>query len=140
MLRSILAFVAAIALLLAPVRAATVSSDGGTVLVSSGEAFVPLAGTTELAAGSRVMVRPGGTATISYDRCTVRVGSGLWLVQPAAPCAEGTVEIDFSNKMSGGALDPPPPLPPRFPWHVVVPPVALCVFVWCRGGDRPASP
>jgi hypothetical protein len=137
-----LAVASVVAALLGSAEAATVSSQGGTVLVSGGDAFVPLSGSTELAPGGRVMVRPGGAATISYGNCTVRVGSGLWLVQQAAPCAAGTTEIDFSTKMSGGALDPPPPLPaPRYDALVVGGAiVATCVFVWCRNNDKPASP
>src|SRR5262245_804993 len=100
---------------IAPSMAATVSNQTGTVLVSSnGGAYQPLAGSADLGPGSGVMVRPGGIATIAYDNCLVRVGSGFWTVQQAGPCTSGTTEIDFTtNKMSGGALDPPPPPPPR---------------------------
>jgi hypothetical protein len=137
----ILALASIVAALFGPAEAATVSGQGGTVLVSSGDAFVPLSGSTELAAGGRVMVRPGGTAIINYGNCTVRVGSGFWLVQEAAPCAPGTTEIDFSTKMSGGALDPPPPPPPRHDLLVIGGGiVATCVFIWCRHNDKPASP
>lgn len=141
--RRLVALVSAFALAFgsAGVEAATVSKQAGTVLVNTGNAFVPLSGSADLAPGSQVMVRPGGLATISYDNCTVRVGSGFWLVQEASPCAAGVTEIDFSTKMSGGALDPPPPPPPRYELLVlggVV--IATCVFIWCHNDDKPASP
>ena len=56
---------------------------------------------TELAPGSQVMVRPGALAMITYSTdCVVRVGSGLWVIQPAAPCAGGEREIDFTGRMN----------------------------------------
>jgi hypothetical protein len=92
-------------------KAATVSSQGGTVLVSSGEGFRALTGPAQLAAGNQVMVRPGGVATIAYGSdCLVRVGSGVWLVQAAAPCAPGTREIDFTGRMNQQPPADPPPV------------------------------
>src|SRR5262245_23639729 len=103
-------FLSAVALILpldpllgsVPARAATVTGQGGTVLVSRGEqGFVPLASAAELAAGGRVFVQPGGSATIVYaSGCSVRVGSGFWVVQEQAPCAPGTTEIDLTARMN----------------------------------------
>ena len=57
--------------------AATVSNEGGNVLVSTGEGFEPIASSKELPPGGRVMVKSGGQATIMYTaNCRVRVGSG----------------------------------------------------------------
>jgi hypothetical protein len=88
--------------------AATVNTVQGEVLVNSGNGFKPIAGTLgDLKPGSQVMVRPGGSATITYaSNCSVRVPSGVWAVQGAAPCVAGTDTIDFTARMNQGA--PPP--------------------------------
>jgi hypothetical protein len=93
-------------------NAATVSNQGGEVLVNRGQGFVPVAANAELAPGGQVLVQPGGLATIAYaSNCTVRVGSGVWAVQATAPCAQGTAEIDFTGRMNqagpGAGTDPP---------------------------------
>ncbi len=86
------------------VNAADVANQAGTVLVSTGEGFVPIAADAEVAPVAQVMVQPGGLAKITYsNNCVVRVGSGLWLVQKAAPCANGTSEIDFTGRMNQAA-------------------------------------
>ncbi len=89
-------------------NAATVSSIQGEVLVNTGTGFKPLASAPgDLTAGSQVMVRPGGAATITYaSNCSVRVPSGVWAVQASAPCSAGTDVIDFSTRMNQEA--PPP--------------------------------
>ena len=82
-------------------NAATVAKQTGDVLVSKGDGFAPMTRDTELAPGSQVMVRPGGLAMITYStNCLVRVGSGVWVVQPAAPCADGAREIDLTGRMN----------------------------------------
>ena len=125
--------------------AATVSNRGGDVLISKGQGFVPVSGYAELPAGAQVLVRPGGVATISYaSTCTVRVGSGVWLVQDKAPCTDGTTEIDFTTRMNQQA--PPPPagddVDPLLVGAAVVGGGVLlaCVVSWCQGDSRPASP
>ena len=140
------AAVAALLLGIPKVDAATVSPQIGTVLIGKDQGFVPISGSVELAPGGRIMVRPGGVATITYGgTCTVRVGSGFWLVQEAAPCTAGETEIDLTNRMAGGMLDPPPPQRPRRD-HLVLGGVivggaiAACVFWWCRDDDKPVSP
>lgn len=93
-------------------NAATVSKQNGAVFVNSGTGFVELKSPAEVAAGQQVLVQPGGRATIAYaGNCTVRVGSGVWLVQPNAPCSNGATEIDFTNRMNQ-ATPPGPPPPP----------------------------
>ncbi len=82
---------------------------------------------------------------ISYaSNCTVRVGSGVWLVQQQAPCANGTTEVDFTTRMNQQA-EPPPGggLDPNVEAGLVVGGAAVIatrVFWWCQHGDRPASP
>jgi hypothetical protein len=94
-------------------NAATVASVTGTVLISKGDGFAPLKSDTELPPGGQVLVRPDSVAMITYPSdCTVRVGAGVWQVQPKAPCANGTREIDFTGRMNDGLPEPvaaPPP-------------------------------
>jgi hypothetical protein len=138
--------------------AATVSTQGGTVLVSEGDGFVPISGQAKLAPGGRVMVRPGGVATIAYNAdCTVRVGSGVWLVQTAAPCKPGTTMIDFTGRMhqqppADPPADPPVDPPTEDPPGGLTPTTGLIIGGVVVGGivlgltlgqsseDRPASP
>jgi hypothetical protein len=127
----------------AAVEAAVVSNQGGTVLVSKGDGLVPLTANAEVAPGGRVVVQPGGLATITYaSNCTVRVGSGFWMVQQAAPCAEGTTEIDFTGRMNQqGPPAPQPGDPDQFVAGAIVIGGAIavsCAVWWCR--DNPASP
>ena len=141
------------AIAVGPCGAATVSNEGGTVLVSAGEGFEPITSSKELPPGGRVMVKSDGLATISYAaNCSVRVGAGLWLVQDKAPCREGTVLLDFTGRMNEGLGSlkdaPPEPPPPPLVRHdlfilggVVAGAVVACVVWWCRDDDdKPASP
>jgi len=131
--------------LVGAVQAATVSHQAGEVLIGKGTGFVPVTGSVDVAPGGQVMVRPGGLAAIYYPGCTVRIGSGFWVVQQIAPCPAGKSELDFTTRMSGGALDPPPPLQPRsHSWAVggviVGGAIAACVFWFCKDNDKPVSP
>src|SRR5689334_10104487 len=86
-----------------PLSAATVLNEGGAVLVSAGQGFEPLRSSKELAPGGQVMVKSGGLATIAYSaNCSVRVGSGLWMVQEKAPCREGSAVLDMTGRMNDG--------------------------------------
>ena len=68
-------------------HAATVSKQNGSVFINAGAGFVELKSAADVSAGQQVLVQPGGIASIAYaGNCTVRVGSGVWLVQPTAPC------------------------------------------------------
>src|SRR5262245_8617666 len=115
--RLLLAGLLSTAMAVSPLSAATVSNDGGAVLVSTGEGFEPIATSKELPPGGRVMVKPDGLSTIAYSAsCSVRVGSGLWLVQEKAPCREGTALLDFTGRMNeglGSIKDTPPEEPPH---------------------------
>jgi hypothetical protein len=83
-------------------------------------------------------------ATITYvGNCTVRVGSGFWLVQQSAPCADGATTIDFAERMNQEA---PPAEPPAIDPLVVggvIAAGALGVGVLLAtqsNDDPPASP
>ena len=55
-------------------------------LVNRGAGFSPVAGTTQLKPGDRIMVRKGGAARITYpDGCNVPV-RGIATVDPLSPC------------------------------------------------------
>jgi hypothetical protein len=146
------ALLAACAVLCLPyvANAATVANQGGTVLVSRGEGFAPIASDTDLAPGGQVMVKPGGLAKITYsNECAVRVGPGVWQVQPAAPCAKGTAEIDFTGRMNDGVVTGPtePAAAPAMggTWLLIGAAVVggglliACVADWCRS-SKSSSP
>jgi hypothetical protein len=104
-----IASLAACALLLVPclANAATVSGPSGAVFVSQGQGFLPLTATGEFPPGAQVMVKPGGYAQIAYaGNCIVKVGSGLWTVQPAAPCANGVTEVDLATDRMNQSAQP----------------------------------
>jgi hypothetical protein len=148
------ALLAACAVLCLPyiANAATVANHGGIVLVSRGEGFTPIANDTDVATGALVMVKPGGLAKITYSyECAVRVGPGVWQVQPAAPCAKGTAEIDFTGRMNDGMVTTPTePEPAPAPamggtWLLIGAAVVggglliACVADWCRS-SKSSSP
>jgi hypothetical protein len=146
------ALLAACAVLSLPyvANAAIVANQGGTVLVSKGEGFTPIANDTDLAPGAQVMVKPGGLAKIIYsNECAVRVGPGVWRVQPAAPCARGTREIDFTARMNDGVVtaptEPTPAPAPSGTWLLIGAAVVggglliACVADWCRS-SKSSSP
>jgi hypothetical protein len=135
-------------------NAAVVASVSGTVLVNGGDGFAPISSATELAPGGRVLVQPGSVAMITYPSdCVVRVGEGVWRVQPAAPCAQGTHEIDFTGRMNDGMgslkdnLPPPPPRDDRTGLLLGAAVVGfglglVCITEWCvdHHHHHPASP
>ena len=96
----------------------------------------------ELAPGQQVMVQPGGSAAIAYaGNCIVRVGSGVWHVQPVAPCANGATEIDFTGRMN---QETPPTEPtdvtPFVVGGVVVAGGVVAAVVLTQNKDKAASP
>jgi hypothetical protein len=146
------ALLAACAVLCLPyvANAATVANQGGTVLVSKGDGFTPVANDTDLPPGARVMVKPGGLAKITYsNECAVRVGPGVWQVQPSAPCAKGNAEIDFTGRMNDGVVtvptEPAPAPAMGGTWLLIGAAVVggglliACVADWCRS-SKSSSP
>ncbi len=91
-LRKLIAMAAGIALLSGQTSAATVSPDGGTVLISNGEGFLPITGDVEVSPGGQVMVQPGGMAHITYaGGCVIRVGPGqISAISETSPCNKNT--------------------------------------------------
>ena len=131
------------AILLGPLtaNAATVSKQIGAVLVNSGNGFISITSETEVAPGNQIMVPPGGLATITYaSNCAVRIGSGVWWVQAAAPCANGATVIDFTGRMNQEALPTPPPGIPPLVLGVVIVGGAIAIGVLANHADKPASP
>jgi hypothetical protein len=133
--------------------AATVASVTGTVLVSKGDGFAPITSATEIPAGGKVLVQPGGLAMITYPSdCAVRVGAGIWQVQPSAPCANGNHEVDFTGRMNDGMgpgpYSPPPPAEYDNSWlligggAVAIGLIVACAADWCTSNKHhhPASP
>lgn len=126
--------------------AATVEPIVGEVLVNQGDGFKPLPSSAsaniEQAAGSQIMVRPGGSALITYAaNCSLRVPSGIWVVKEASPCAEGTSLIDFTGRMNQEA--PPPDGDTTMlivGGLVVAGGVAAAIALSQDSGDNPASP
>jgi hypothetical protein len=122
--------------------AATVSKRSGGVLINKGSGFVMLGADAELAPGQQVMVQQGGSASILYaGNCVVRVGSGVWFVQPVAPCANGATEIDFTGRMNQEA---PPAEPtdvtPFVVGGVIVAGGVAAAIVLTQNKDKAASP
>ena len=131
------------AILLGPLSAdaATVSKQSGAVLINTGSGFSPILSDAELAPGHQIMVQPGGLASITYaNNCVVRVGSGIWLVQAAPPCANGATEIDFTTRMNQ-ATDPTPPpaVPPLLLFGGVAAGTAALIILLNQKG-KSASP
>ncbi len=103
----VLTAVAAVFACTLPASSATINTVQGEVLINQGDGFQPLKSAADLKAGSQVMVRPGGSATITYaSTCSVKVPSGIWAVQSAPPCEAGTNLVDFTTRMNQEA--PPP--------------------------------
>jgi hypothetical protein len=92
------------------VGAATVGSIQGDVLVNRGDGYRSVKGTLpNVPAGTQLMVRPGGSAVITYSgSCAVRIAPGVWSVNDQAPCADGRDFIDFTGRADRPVLDTKP--------------------------------
>lgn len=92
------------------VGAATVGSIQGDVLVNRGDGYRSVKGTLpNVPAGTQLMVRPGGSAVITYSgSCAVRIAAGVWSVNGQAPCADGRDFIDFTGRADRPVLDTKP--------------------------------
>ena len=96
------------------VGAATVGSIEGDVLVNRGDGYRSAKGTIpNVPAGTQLMVRPGGSAIITYSgTCAVRIAPGVWSVNEQAPCADGRDFIDFTGRADRPVLNTRPAPPP----------------------------
>jgi hypothetical protein len=122
-------------------NAATVSKQSGAVLFNKGSGFAPVLSDVELAPGHQIMVPPGGLASITYaNNCVVRVGSGIWLVQAAPPCASGATEIDFTTRMNQETEPTPPAVPPLLLFGGVAAATAAVIIIVTQNKDKSASP
>jgi hypothetical protein len=92
------------------VGAATVGSIEGDVLVNRGDGYRSAKGTLpNVPAGAQLMVRPGGSAVITYSgNCAVRIAAGVWSVNEQAPCSDGRDFIDFTGRADRPVLEPRP--------------------------------
>lgn len=68
--------------------AATVEPTQGNLYISSGPGFYSVNGRIDAEVGSRLMVSPGGSATVVYpDGCTVAVQPGaVTTIAASSPC------------------------------------------------------
>jgi hypothetical protein len=119
--------------------------QNGAVLINKGKGFVPMGPQSELSPGTQIMVQPGGSASIAYaNNCTVRVGSGIWLVQAAPPCSNGATEIDFTGRMNQQTqpADDDPNLGPIVIGAGIAVAVGVTIFATTQSGgsNKPASP
>ena len=94
--------------------AATVGTIEGDVLVNRGDGYRSAKGTIpNVPAGTQLMVRPGGSAIITYSgTCAVRIAAGVWSVNEQAPCADGRDFIDFTGRADRPVLNTRPAPPP----------------------------
>lgn len=68
--------------------AAIVEPGQGNLYISSGQGFYPVNGRIDAEVGSRLMVSPGGSATVLYpDGCTVTIQPGeVTTIAASSPC------------------------------------------------------
>jgi hypothetical protein len=122
--------------------AATVSPLAGEVLVNHGSGFKAASAPIEVLPGGQVMVRPGGSAAVSYGNgCTIKVDAGrIWSIQDKPPC-EGDRAIDLTARMNGGSLKDSPEPVADHRW-LVVPLIGggiVACAILCNDND-PSSP
>jgi hypothetical protein len=100
--------------------AASVGTIEGDVLVNRGDGYRTAKGTIpNVPAGTQLMVRPGGSAIITYSSaCAVRIAAGVWSVNEQAPCADGRDFIDFTGRADRPVLNTRPAPPPVTPQPV----------------------
>ena len=86
--KALAGFVSAL-LLSGQVQAATLTGVKGSVMVNPGSGFYAAVDPTNLKPGDVVMVKPGGTAQLTYpDGCVVPLETGaVFTVGETSPCA-----------------------------------------------------
>lgn len=77
--------------------AATVDAIQGSVSINRGGGFQPVTGATPAKSGDTVMVRPGGSAQITYENgCThTATVDGVYIVQDNPICEVGFTGTNF---------------------------------------------
>lgn len=95
--------------------ATIVSPINGAVLINQGKGFVEIANDVEVSVGTKVMVRPGGSAMIYYgNNCSAEIGPGqVWVVKPDVKCSAPGAGV-AGGPVTGavtGAIDLPGYLP-----------------------------
>lgn len=99
--------VAAAAVALAwPAVAASVAPVNGAVLVNRGQGFRQISGATTVSTGDTIMVRPGGSARITYPGgCWIPVEPGNVLtVPPEDHCVLGLNNVTGTDLLTGAAI------------------------------------
>ncbi|MDH4981076.1 hypothetical protein [Hyphomicrobium sp. D-2] len=86
--------------------AASLYPEAGEVHVNFGNGYRPVGAPTVLLPGSKILVASKATALLVYSpTCRVRLGSGVWDVQPNQPCGAESETLDFAARMNQGAPD-----------------------------------
>jgi hypothetical protein len=90
----------------APSFAATVNAVQGQVLISTGQGYRQVTGSTEVGAGAIVVANPGASAQIVFpDACAVTVQPGsVYTIAPQSPCATGSSGSNTTTYLIGGAV------------------------------------
>ena len=90
-----------------PALAATVYATQGQVLISRGQGYQQVAGSTQANPGDMILANPGGSGQIVYpDGCTVQVQPGsIVAVAPQSPCKQQAAQSWTSNyALVGGVI------------------------------------
>jgi hypothetical protein len=90
-----------------PALATTVSATQGQVLISRGQGYQQVTGSTQANPGDTVVANPGGSGQIVYpDGCTVQVRPGsIVAVAPQSPCNQQEAPASAtSNTLIVGAV------------------------------------
>jgi hypothetical protein len=100
-------FVVAVTLLsfVSAANAASLSVNGGSVMVNKGEGFVSAVGSVDLKAGDKVLVGDGGFADLAYDTCVVSLSKPtVHVVSKVAPCNTPVISpvADVDAPVAGG--------------------------------------
>jgi hypothetical protein len=83
-----------------------VNATVGQVLVNQGSGYQQVVGSSDVKAGSTVVVNPGGSAQILYpDGCSVSVQPGsVYTIQSQSPCLAADGGQASSSGVSGTTL------------------------------------
>jgi len=122
-------------------HSATVTPQRGTVFVNPGGGYAQIQAPTEVPAASKVMISPGGSATLTYSPdCSIQIAEGVWSVSEQAPCGGAdygwrTTEVVEPAETSGIG-----PTTLVVGGLVVAGGAAAAIALSGGGDDKPASP